>query len=297
MITQAKPVLVIIIATVILSIKAQGDPPEGFTYTPEFVDPEIVQETSACNEEGTCSVPSSPTPEFDASQIRAQEIGAENEAKYGGQEYDIKASYLCFDSSVTVELKSGEVKRIDEVSVGGFLKVGADKYSRVFMFSHKVAGVRNEFVAMSTVGGGELSLTAGHYIYANDNLVAAGTVRLGDVLRLGTGKTAAVSAVGKKIGEGLYNPHTIDGNIAVGGFTASTYIIAVRPAFAHAILAPLRALNWFGISFNTLDGGSGSISDFMPHGEVSPCAKAGYISMNVFVRCLVPYLARGKSAF
>lgn len=159
------------------------------------------------------------------------------------------------------------MKRIDKVSIGDFLQVGARKYSRVFMFGHNVAGVRKEFVTLSTVGGEQLSLTAGHYIYANGALVAAGSVRVGDILSLGTGTAAIVDAVGNKIGEGLYNPHTIDGDIVGNGYIASTHTTALRPDFSHAILAPLRALNWFGISFNTLDGGTGSLSDFMPHGE------------------------------
>lgn len=52
-------------------------------------------------------------------------------------------------------------------------------YSRVFMFTQKMAGVENKFIRIEASGGEAVQLTAGHYIYANDGMKAAGEVHVG----------------------------------------------------------------------------------------------------------------------
>jgi hypothetical protein len=42
--------------------------------------------------------------------------------------------------------------------------------------------------------------------------------------------------------EGLYNPHTMHGDIVVDGVHTSTYTDSVAPALAHALLWPVRML-------------------------------------------------------
>eukprot|EP00173_Palmaria_palmata_P000094 Plantae.Rhodophyta-Palmaria_palmata.ctg10447.p2 GENE.Plantae.Rhodophyta-Palmaria_palmata.ctg10447~~Plantae.Rhodophyta-Palmaria_palmata.ctg10447.p2 ORF type:complete len:187 (+),score=32.60 Plantae.Rhodophyta-Palmaria_palmata.ctg10447:79-561(+) len=155
---------------------------------------------------------------------------------------------------------------MEDVSVGDMVKVGAGEFSRVFMFTHKMAGVRQAFVTLATAGGHELALTSGHYLYANGALVAAGEVRVGDVLNTGAGSETAVVAVGKVMGEGLFNPQTVKGDVVVNGVQASTYTTAVEPTFAHAVLAPLRsAFEAFGLFTNSLESGS-VLADLLPNG-------------------------------
>ena len=62
-------------------------------------------------------------------------------------------------------------------SVGDRVKVAPGTYSDVFMFSHKTAGVKYEFVTIETQAGDVLSATAGHYIYINGGLAAARTAK------------------------------------------------------------------------------------------------------------------------
>ena len=50
---------------------------------------------------------------------------------------------------------------------------------------------------------------------------------------------------------GLYNPHTLHGDVVVDGVLTSTYTGVVHPALAHALLAPLRQLYSAGLSFGT----------------------------------------------
>jgi hypothetical protein len=70
-------------------------------------------------------------------------------------------------------------------------------------------------------------------------------------------------------GVGLYNPQTLHGDIVVDGVRASTYTEAVDPVFAHAVLAPVRAVyRWFGVEVGGMDGGGGkAVEVLMPHGD------------------------------
>lgn len=76
---------------------------------------------------------------------------------------------------------------------------------------------------------------------SNGVLVAAGAVRVGEVLQLADGNYSPVVAIENVSSVGLYNPQTVDGNIAVDDVMASAYTTAVHPRVAHsALLAPLR---------------------------------------------------------
>lgn len=176
---------------------------------------------------------------------------------------------VCFPAVATVELEDGSVVPMDSVSVGDVVKVGVDQYSRVFMFTHKMADVAHEFVTLETESGASLSLTQGHYLYVNGALAAAKTVNVGDVLTLGNGKSSAVVAVGSTSGTGLFNPQTVNGNVVVDGVLASTYTTTVEPSFAHAILAPFRMLNNFGFQFTALESGGGILAGAVPRGQAA----------------------------
>ena len=174
---------------------------------------------------------------------------------------------VCFPADATVELESGAVVRMAELSIGDMVKVGFNEFSRVFMFTHKMADEAHTFVSLKTESGALLKLTSGHYLYANGALVAAKTVSVGDVLTLGNGETSAVAAVGTVDGTGLFNPQTVNGNVVVNGVVSSTYTTAVEPSFAHAILAPFRILNRFGFSVTALESGGGVLADVAPRGQ------------------------------
>jgi hypothetical protein len=172
----------------------------------------------------------------------------------------------CFPADATVELQDGSVIRMDAVAVGDSVKVGVNTYSRVFMFTHKVPDAKVTFVTLQTASGASLSLTNGHYLYANGALVAASEVSVGSELSLGDGDVSTVVAVGTTAGAGLFNPQTVNGNIVVDGIMASTYTTAVEPTFAHAVLAPFRLLDNFGFRFTALESGGGALDAVAPRG-------------------------------
>lgn len=174
----------------------------------------------------------------------------------------------CFPSDATVELADGSKRAMAELAVGDMVKVGVNEYSRVFMFTHKTAGITQNFVELTTEGGETLRLTKGHYLYVDGEVVAASEVKVGSVLALGNGSDAVVKSVGKVAGEGLYNPQTVHGEVVVNGVRASTYTTAVEPGFAHAILAPFRALDIFGWTLTALESGNDMLAGAAPSGNV-----------------------------
>ena len=76
-----------------------------------------------------------------------------------------------------------------------------------------------------------------NYIYADGIAVQARLVGVGNKLSNGT-----VVAVDRIKAVGLYNPHTLQGDLLVNGIVASSYTDAIPPYLAHSLLAPLRIM-------------------------------------------------------
>lgn len=161
---------------------------------------------------------------------------------------DCKAMATCFPASAMVELKNGQFKSMDELVIGDEVRVGPDEFSEVYMFSTELTDTTTKFVKISTEDK-ELSLTPSHFLYVNGELAQAGDVKVGDVVVLGNGTKAPVTAIGSTWATGLYNPHTLHGDIVVDGLRTSTYTNAVHPKLAHAILSPIRAMYTAGVSY------------------------------------------------
>lgn len=175
----------------------------------------------------------------------------------------------CFPARATVELEDGSVVAMSELSVGDQVHVGKGVFSQVFAFSHANAAVTTKFVTIDTEAGRALTVTSGHYVYANERTVAAGMVKVGDRMVLAEGDDTVVTAISQGVDSGLYNPQTLQGDIAVDGLLASTYTTAVEPTVAEAILAPVRALfRATGVDalFGSLDSGAPSMASLMPKG-------------------------------
>ncbi|KAK1865619.1 hypothetical protein I4F81_008148 [Pyropia yezoensis] len=154
----------------------------------------------------------------------------------------------CFPASARVAVAGGRTKRMDEVTTGDDLAVTHTTSSRVFGWSHRVAARTTTFVALTAAHeAAPLLLSPSHYLYVNGRLAAASTVAVGDALTTASGAPAAVTAVGRVAAAGLYAPHTLHGELVVGGVRVSSYTQAVHPAVAHALLAPVRAAFRWGV--------------------------------------------------
>lgn len=165
----------------------------------------------------------------------------------------------CFPGDAIVELQDGSSIRMEALQVGDCVKVGLDEYSTVFMFTHRLSNTQAKFVTIKTSSGASLSLTQGHYIYANGNLVAAAQVVVGDSLLLGNGAEEQVTVITYSSSRGLYNPQTENGNIVVNGIVTSVYTTAVEPSTAHVLISIMRSLySSFGVSTSIFHSGADS---------------------------------------
>lgn len=171
----------------------------------------------------------------------------------------------CFPSDSTVVLYDGRSLPISELRLGDRVHVGGNVYSEVFMFTHSDRNVVTRFMRITTTSGASITLTPGHYLYVNGRSMSARNVRIGDKLELGNSKTSAVTSVDVVVKQGVYNPHTILGNIVVDGILASTYTSAVQPCAAHSLLSPFRALfRSLGLSTTLLDAVWNALPNFAP---------------------------------
>jgi hypothetical protein len=182
---------------------------------------------------------------------------------------------------------NGEKKRMDELKIGDTVLTGYKKFSPVYLFSHADAEsdtlfVQLEFNSVQGSGGSgvegntfqpltlsPLTLSPGHFIYIVEEGAAASEVengtpkmkaipardiRIGDIVQTGDGDGATSPLLTKVVrinsvrGKGLYNPHTLDGDIIVDGILTTVYTDAIRPELAHALLAPVRALYKMNVS-------------------------------------------------
>lgn len=150
----------------------------------------------------------------------------------------------CFPASAKVDVEGLGTIRMDALRSGHNVLIGKQPEHRspVFMWTHRDAHARSVFLRAETHLGA-LTVTPGHYVYANDGLVPASDLKRGDFLRTADGQPAAVLSVDYVMDVGLYNPQTVHGDIVVDGFQLSTYTEFAKPPIAHALLAPLRLAN------------------------------------------------------
>lgn len=153
----------------------------------------------------------------------------------------------CFSSSQIVHLENGSDISLSHLDAGHNIRTSETELSRVYLFTHKMRTGTFDFVHITTYGNHTITMTQGHYIYANGKLRAAGSVEVGDMLRTldGPARVQSVSAVR---GNGLFAPHTLQGDIVVNRIIASTYTTAMHPTLAHMMLWPFRAVTRLGIT-------------------------------------------------
>jgi len=154
----------------------------------------------------------------------------------------------CFPATATVELSNGKTKSMDQVKIGDKVRVGPNEFSEVYFFSTQLSEVNAKFTKI-VADVTDIVLTANHYLYVNGGMSPAGSVQVGDVIVLANGTKASVTEVSGFWAPGLYNAHTLHGDIIVNGVKASTYTTAVHPTLAHALLSPLRTMYAAGVTF------------------------------------------------
>jgi hypothetical protein len=179
------------------------------------------------------------------------------------------SSSTCFPASASVQLQDGTTKTMAQLEVGDKVLVAPNTYSEVYFFAHRLTDALVAFVKIATSNGNTLMLTGDHYLYVNGKLATAKTVKVGDSLISADGSSIRVVEVSSEVSTGLYNPHTMQGDIVVDGVKTSTYTSSIAPSLAHAMLWPVRML--YSLGQNIVDGafneGSELISALLPSGK------------------------------
>jgi hypothetical protein len=147
----------------------------------------------------------------------------------------------CFPGKALAKLENGNTVTLSELKIGDKIYTGVDRLSEVYLFTHALSTAETPFIELTTENEHTIVLSAGHYLYVNGVLAKAETVSLNDVLQTKTGESC-VTSIEHVRETGLYNPHTLDGDIMINGVCTSTYTDALRPDLAHGILAPVRYL-------------------------------------------------------
>eukprot|EP00183_Erythrolobus_madagascarensis_P007320 CAMPEP_0185845966 /NCGR_PEP_ID=MMETSP1354-20130828/1783_1 /TAXON_ID=708628 /ORGANISM="Erythrolobus madagascarensis, Strain CCMP3276" /LENGTH=733 /DNA_ID=CAMNT_0028546047 /DNA_START=44 /DNA_END=2245 /DNA_ORIENTATION=- len=193
-------------------------------------------EDSGADEEGDPTTSPSPT--------AATQLTATPTPEPDGESVD------CFPGEVTVELEDGSHVRMDELSTGQKVRVGEDEYSEVFFWGHKDPTARaRSFVRIELESGRVLIVSPRHLVYANRKLVPSDAVGINDLmLDVEAGDVRVVSVSRDFISCGLYNPHTMHGDVVVNGVVSSSYTAVTYPRLAHALLGVERIAYRLGSS-------------------------------------------------
>lgn len=164
---------------------------------------------------------------------------------------DLDGTSTCFPAAATVTLRNGSVARMDELRIGYSVRVGIDTYSDVIMFTHEKRDILASFVQLRTSDGHHLRVTPSHFIYINGLLRPAREANIGDQLwTLSAHRNdSVVVSIETVMDRGLYNPHTLHGDIMVNGVVASTWTTAVPPKIAKIILFPVAVM--YNVGFPT----------------------------------------------
>lgn len=160
----------------------------------------------------------------------------------------MKFERACFSADGVVELKDGMRKRMDEVEIGDLIHVGGGEYSEVILWTHQSKDVLGRFVVVHA-DSGVFTMTETHFVYSGRGVLAAKELKVGDVVKRGNGSWVDVEKVAREVRKGLYNPQTVQGDIVVDGFVATTYTTATGNwQCGHGLLTPLRWLYRLGLS-------------------------------------------------
>lgn len=160
-------------------------------------------------------------------------------------------SGACFPSDAKVILKSGASKKMSELEIGDSVLVSKKVFSKVFSFTHRDYNITYKFVRIFVEDSTYIDMSPGHYIYVNKEreVKEAQNVKIGEYLVKTSGENLRVSSITNVWKSGLFNPHTMQGDISVNSFITTTYTDAVSDFAAHSMLLPLRfAFSYFNIS-------------------------------------------------
>lgn len=154
----------------------------------------------------------------------------------------------CFPAHARVKLSNGFQVPISAIAIGDMVEVGRGEFSPVLMITHADEDIESTFVEIRTNAGFVVIASSTHYLRGmNGVLLEAKNFTVGDTLGVSTSNFDRIVSVERVKHKGLFNPQTASGTLMLrfgraDPVLATTYTTAVRPALAHALMAPLRTL-------------------------------------------------------
>ena len=131
------------------------------------------------------------------------------------------------------------------------LKIGemvfTPESSPIFFFSHRDENAQSSFIFLQS-NRSSILLSPDHLIFIDGRFIQAKMVKIGSMAMDAAGNLMQITATSTEWAKGLYNPHSMTGELIVDNFRVSCYTNAIRHEFAHALLAPLRAMYDMGLS-------------------------------------------------
>lgn len=146
------------------------------------------------------------------------------------------------------------MKRIDELQTGERVRVSGGAFSKVFMWTHHDRAYSGTgFVRLLAEDGRNVTATIGHLVYVCQGgrsgcsrmIVGVEDVVAGDAVWVVQNRRENLVRILRKqivAAKGLFNPHTLHGDIVVNGILFTCYTRAVPIRIAHSAQVPLRAL-------------------------------------------------------
>lgn len=157
----------------------------------------------------------------------------------------------CFPGHALVETEDGAVLRMDQIKTGQRVRVapGPGGFSPVFFWSHSDPNALTKYYEFTTSRGTTLEASSRHLVFTESGAMEARYVTKGNKLVDGiTGELLQVEDIASSTKRGLYNPHTLDGNIVVNGYLASTFTGSVPMRLAKVALLPEKIAFRLGTS-------------------------------------------------
>jgi len=161
---------------------------------------------------------------------------------------------LCFSGNNMVEVQDKGFVSMESLSIGDAVRVNGGKFSTVYSFGHNDKYVVADYLQIKAKGLKKpLELSEDHMLYVQSpnsvKAVAAGLVKVGDMVVSADGMGMIVEAINEVKRRGAFAPFTETGNVVVSGVVASNYVSLMETRLpvsmqwiAHTFNAPHRMI-------------------------------------------------------
>eukprot|EP00181_Compsopogon_caeruleus_P004161 CAMPEP_0184689504 /NCGR_PEP_ID=MMETSP0312-20130426/30692_1 /TAXON_ID=31354 /ORGANISM="Compsopogon coeruleus, Strain SAG 36.94" /LENGTH=1155 /DNA_ID=CAMNT_0027146859 /DNA_START=2062 /DNA_END=5529 /DNA_ORIENTATION=+ len=197
----------------------------------------------------TSSLPASPSP----TSLPTNSSRTQSPLPDGGS----AQAAACFPGDALVQLDDGRTLPMEHLHVGDRVRVGSTQYSTVYLFGHKLPHQPHRYLRIHTANA-TLELSSNHFVYVlilvssptahTTRLLPAKLLRTGMKLVNADGSSETITQVTNIQRTGLYNPHTLQGDLIVNGFLVSSYNAFADPGITHWLLLPERLAYRVGLS-------------------------------------------------